>query len=113
MHAPCVVDGHTALCPSSIQELHALTDLVHYHVVRVYGLSINRTISIISEFVPAGPLDGYLQDNAASVSGGDMLSYAAQVATVGVGVWCKEGGRGRRGRLRDLCISCSKRCATI
>lgn len=81
----CVVDGHTVSCLSSIQELHALTDLVHYLVVRVYGLSINRTISIISEFVPVGPLDGYLQDNAASVSGGDMLNYAAQVATVGVG----------------------------
>lgn len=96
---PCVPrllcgDCHTALCVSSVQELLALSELAHYHLVRLYGVSANGSISIISEFVPGGPLDGYLQDNAASVSGGDMLSYAVQVAKVGgVGSWVGQGRR--------------------
>ena len=74
------IDGHIVCCVSSIQELQHLK---HSHVVQVHGLSVNSSIYIISEFLPKGPLDRYLQDNAASVRGGDLLSYAVQVAKVG------------------------------
>ena len=64
-------------------------------------MSPNGSISIVSEFVPGGPLDAYLQDNAATVSGGDMLSYALQVAKVSaVGRWAgEEGAVGRAGEV--------------
>lgn len=112
--APCVLrllygDCHTALCMSSVQELLALSELAHYHLVRLYGISANGSISIISEFVPGGPLDGYLQDNAAFVSGGDMLSYAVQVAKVGVvGSWVGQGEKVDR----SLYICCGECSAT-
>ena len=93
---------------SSLQELLSLSELAHYHLVRLYGVSPNGSISIVSEFVPGGPLDAYLQDNAATVSGGDMLSYALQVAKVSaVGRWVRQevdGAGGKRGEAME-CLS--------
>ena len=92
-------DSHTVPRLSSLQELLSLSELAHYHLVRLYGVSPNGSISIVSEFVPGGPLDAYLQDKAATVSGGDMLSYALQVAKVSaVGRWARQEVDGAGGK---------------
>ena len=61
------------------QEVSAMMSLRHPNIITGHGIFFDKTLSLVTDFMPLGPLDGYLQHNPGTPAK-NLLLFVSQVA---------------------------------
>lgn len=80
-----------SLTASGKKLLQVLASFGHPQVVTLFGVCTTSNLTLISEFVPLGPLASFLRNHRKVLFGQDLLSFSKQVAEVSVYCWVVGG----------------------